>query len=434
MKKLIFGIVLLVIATVTHAQPAPVYAPAWSDSCEMVQQALELPYFYCPCKEASIAFSFPVETMVKDTVWYTATMDDLLQGISAYWFSKSSVTMEVFAFCFSKVPTFTLTVGPNQMCDMDVEKINAKLAAMDEQAKLMAKELTPHIRIYPNRGDSGRVYCYPYDQGPESKCEDPLPLCVGMTYVCDKEENVYRLEWSSIASSGKSFVRWKQKQNKPCEIWLTLDSCSGEEIGRARLSDSIHVYQPDSAQLVNARMAKRSLWLHVTHAKGYSGRVFVHNNPKYAEVALEPVNKNACYGKSFVQDFRTYTNDTSFVDTVWVNRDTLTTREVTFTFTRPTLEFDTVYVTQSELARGYIYKPSNTIFNAYGDYTVEIKKAGTCSRIVQVTVAPEPTQGVDYVGHSDRKSCKYLQNGQLFIIIDDRKYNVFGQEQSKTNN
>lgn len=428
MKKSLIFIVFLTAAMIGKAQP--ILAPAWSDSCEMVRESLELPNHYCPCKEGSTSFAFPVETVVKDTVWYTATMDDLLQGISAYWFSNTSVKMEVFAFCFSKVSTFSLTVGANQMCDMDVEKINAKLAAMDEQARLMAKELTPHIRVYPtHKGDSGRVYCYPYDQGPESKCDDPLPLRVGMTYVCDKEYNVYRMEWNSIASSGKSFIRWKQKQNKPCEIWLTLDSCSGEEIGRAQLSDSIHVYLPDSARLVNARKAKRSLWLHVSHAKGFTGRVFCYNNPKYTEVALDAVNKKTCYGKSFVQDFRTYTSDTSFVDTIWVNRDTLTTREVTFAFTQPTLEFDTVYVMQSELARGYIYKPANKIFNEYGDYTVEIKKSGACSRLVQLTIAPEPTQGIDYVGHSDKRSCKYLRNGQLFILIDDRKFNVLGQEQ-----
>ena len=426
MKQSLLGIFLL-LATTMAAQPQPLLAPAWSDSCEMVQQVLELPNYYCRCKEGARTFAFPVEMMVKDTMWYTATMDDVLQGISAYWFSKSSVMMDVFAFCYSKAPTFSLSVGPNQMRDMDADVINAKLAALDEQAKLMAKELTPHIRVYPQRGDSGKVYCYPYDQGPESKCDDPLPLRIGMTYVCDKEKNVYRMEWSSIAASGKSFIRWKQKQNKSCEIWLTLDSCTGEEIGRATLSDSLHVYQPDSAQLVDARKAKRSLWLHVKHAAGYTGRVFCYNNPKYAEEALDPVTKKTCYGKTLSQDFRTYTRDTSFIDTLWVNKDTLTTRQVTFTFTQPTIEYDTVYVTQTELASGYIYNTS--IFTAYGDYMVEIRKTGACTRYVQVTIAPEPTQGIDYVGHSDKRSCKYLRNGQLFILIDDRKYNVLGQEQ-----
>jgi len=429
MKKIIIGIILLAATTVTYAQPAPVLAPVWSDSCEMVQEALELPYYYCQCKEGAQVFSFPFEGVIKDTVWYTATMDDMMQGLSAYWFSKSSVTMDVFTFCFGKVPSFTITVGPNQMKDMDIDKINEKFNELSAQQQLMAKEITPHLRVYPTKGDSGRVYCYPYDQGPESKCEDPLPLRVGMTYVCDKEKNVYRMEWSSIASSGKSFVRWKQKQNLPCDVWLTLDSCTGEEIGRAALSDSLHVYVLDSASLVNARKAKRSLWLHVQHAKGFTGRVFIHNNPVYAEVSLDPVSKAACSGKTITQDLRTYSRDTAFTDTIWVNKDTLTMREVSFTFAQPTVEYDTAYVTQSELARGYIYTPSGSIFNAYGDYTVEIKKSGACTRIVQVTIAPKQIQTINYVGRSDKRSCKYLQNGQLFILIDDRKYNVLGQQQ-----
>ena len=429
MKQSLIGIVFLFASVIVAvAQPTP--APAWTDSCEMVREALELPHYYCPCKEGAQVFAFPFEAVIKDTVWFTATMDDMMQGLSAYWFSKSSVTMDVFAFCFGEVPSFTITVGPNQMTDMDIEKINKKFNELSEAEKQMAKDMTPHLRVYPaHKGDSGRVYCYPYDQGPESKCDDPLPLRVGMTYVCDKEENVYRMEWSSIASSGKSFIRWKQKQNKPCEIWLTLDSCTGDEIGRAALSDSLHVYIPDSAQLVDARKAKRSIWLHVTHAGGFTGRVFCYNNPKYAEVALDPVNITACYGKSFVQDFRTYMSDTAFTDTLWVNKDTLTTREISFAFTQPALEYDTVYVSQAELARGYIYKPANKIFNEYGDYTLEIKKSGACTRLVQLTIVPQQIQGIDYVGRSDKRSCKYLRNGQLFILVDDRKFNVLGQEQ-----
>ena len=423
MKKSIIGI-LLMAATAVCAQLQPASAPQWSDFCDSTQRILELPYYYCACEESSSAFSFPYEAEVNDTAWFTATMNDLRQGISAYWFANSSVTMEVYAFCTSKVPTITMTVGPNQMRDIDVAKINKKLDEMGEMAAV-AEKMTPHIRVFPNNGGSGHVYCYPYDQGPHSTCEEPLPLRPGMTYVCDKEENVYRMEWSSIPSSGKAFVLWKQKKNKPCDIWLTLDSCTGEEIGRVVLSDSLHVYQPDSAKLVDARKAKRSLWLHAKHGKDIVGRLYWHNNPKYAE-ELDPMDKKTCLGKTLSVNFRTYSSDTAFVDTTWVGGDTLQTMAVTFTFTQPKMEYDTVYTTALELSRGYVYKPSGTVLRSFTDTVVEVKKNNTCTRRIQVTVLM--AEGCEYVGAGHGNRRKIIQNGQLFIYVDDRKYNVLGQQ------
>ena len=423
MKRTIIGI-LLMAATAVCAQVQPASAPQWSDFCDSTQRILELPYYYCACEESSSAFSFPYEAEVNDTAWFTATMNDLRQGISAYWFANSSVTMEVFAFCTSKLPTITMTVGPNQMRDIDVAKINKKLDEMGEMAAV-AEKMTPHIRVFPNNGGSGHVYCYPYDQGPHSTCEEPLPLRPGMTYVCDKEENVYRMEWSSIPSSGKAFVLWKQKKNKPCDIWLTLDSCTGEEIGRVVLSDSLHVYQPDSAKLVDARKAKRSLWLHAKHGKDIVGRLYWRNNPKYAE-ELDPMDKKTCLGKTLSVNFRTYSSDTAFVDTTWVGGDTLQTMAVTFTFTQPKMEYDTVYTTALELSRGYVYKPSGTVLRSFTDTVVEVKENNTCTRRIQVTVLM--AEGCEYVGAGRGNSRKIIQNGQLFIYVDDRKYNVLGQQ------
>ena len=232
MKKLLI-ILALVAAMKAEAQMQMPQARPWSSFCDSTMKILKLPRHYCMCKEFSDTFAFPLETVITDTVWYTATLNDLRQGFCAYWFSNTSVTMEVFAFCASKGPTFSLTVGPNQMREVDAKMIEDKLNDLSKEQQLMVETLTPHMRVYPHNGDTGRVYCYPYNHGPESKCDNPLPLRPGMTYICEKEENVYRLEWSSIAASGKAFVLWKQQKNKPCEIWLTLDSCTGKEIGRA---------------------------------------------------------------------------------------------------------------------------------------------------------------------------------------------------------
>ena len=41
------------------------------------------PYYYDECWNSSTPFSFPVEREIKDTMWFTATIDDIKQGISA---------------------------------------------------------------------------------------------------------------------------------------------------------------------------------------------------------------------------------------------------------------------------------------------------------------------------------------------------------------
>ena len=419
----------MMVSTAASAQWQPGNAPQWSSFCDSVTTILNLPRHYCACKEGSIPFAFPLEMEINDTTWFTATVDDLKQGMSAYWFADCSVTMEVFAFCESKVSTFSLTVGANQMRDVDAAEINAKLAEMGDMAKLANEILEPHMRVFPNKaGGSGRVYCYPYDQGPESKCEDPLPLRPIMTYVCDKPENVYRMEWSSIASTGKAFIHWKQKNNKPCEIWLTLDSCSGEEVGRVAMSDSLHVYQPDSAMLSNARKAKRSLWLHVKHASGFTGRVYWYNNPKQTEEQQAAVTKKICLGKTLKVNLRTYSTDTAFIDTLWVGHDTLTTMPVNLTFTQPTMEYDTVYLTEVELIIGYRYAASGDIFHEIGDYLVEIVKANTCTRRIQLTILEKPIEEGMNQNQLPRKATKRMQDGQLVLIINGQKYNVLGQK------
>lgn len=423
---LVFG-----FASVVRAEDRP-----WSDTCDAQMATLGLPSYYCACKENSHTFAFPMIQEINGITWFDATVNDLRQGISAYWFSNTSVKIEVYAFCSSKEPTFSMTVGANMMCDMDMTKINQKLDEMGEQARLMYETLIPHVRVIPSKTDgSGTVYCYPYDQGPRSKCDNPLRLLPGMVYVSDTTENVYRLQWSDIPSSGKAFIHWKQKNNLPCEIWLTLDGCEGEEIGRVQLSDSLHVYQPDSAKLVDARTKKKSVWLHITHAEKdnrgniLTGRVTWYNNPYCIEEQLAKVTKQTCLGKESKVNMRSYTADTAFIDTLWVTKDTLQTQPVSLTFTQPKMEYDTVLVKEEALVKGYRYGTNTGIvLYQFGDTIVEIKKANTCTRRLQITVEKDDGDAVDLVEAKRGRARKQIINGNVFILVDDRRYNVLGQQ------
>lgn len=402
-------------------------AKAWTETpptndtttCEWKQWYYKAPDFFCECTYNSRPFSFPLDTVISDTVWYTATINDVLQGISAYWFADCPVTIEVYILCVSQEPTVKITVGKNRMKEMDVTEIGRRLEEAGSNSFIQS--LTPHIRVYPN-GGTGRVYVYPYNQGPHSTCGDPLPLRPGMTYVCDQAENVYRMDPTDIPASGNAFILWKQDKNKPADIWLTLDSCNGKEAGRTVLTDSLHVYQPDADMLKAARAAKRELWMHVKHADGIVGRAIWYSNPKYTEEA-PAINNSTCLGKKLTINQRDYTSDTTFNDTLRYATDTLQVQPVNLTFTQPNLEYDTVRVAPSELYRGYRHS-SGVVLDAYGDTIVDIVKANSCTRRIQITIL-EPS-GIEELSEGTR-AYKTIQNGQLFIIIDDRKYNVLGQ-------
>ena len=156
--KRIFYIFALVAATCGYAQEN---APQMKDDY-CWGKLPGYPEHYCTCRNSSQAFSFPLITQVTDTMWFSSTVDDMKQGLSAYWFSDCSITFEVYAFCSSKTPTITMTVGANQMREMDIATINRKLDEMGDMAELLSQALTPRIKVYPN-GGTGTVYCYPYN-------------------------------------------------------------------------------------------------------------------------------------------------------------------------------------------------------------------------------------------------------------------------------
>ena len=341
------------------------------------------PYYYDECWNASTPFAFPLEREIKDTVWYTATINDIKQGISANWYSDVAVTMEVYAFCTSKVPSFTLTVGPNQMREMEVERINKKLEEMGEMAKMMAETLTPHIRIYPHNKGKGSVYCYPYDQGPHSSCDTLLPVFPSKTNVCSSTDNVFELTYSRMSSYGRGFIVWKQKKNLPGTIYITKDSCNGPEIGRSVLTDSLHVMRMDSVEIKAAKKAKKSLYIHVEHPEGYVGRMIYHSNiVRSAQV----IDTTFCQGKRLDLHDTTLVATTVYTkDTLWTNGDTLSWTTYNVTVIPAEAQYDTLRLKASQLPKAYkgLYIPKD----GWGDYETTVHQKNKCDEWWFVHVA-----------------------------------------------
>ena len=214
---------------------------------------------------------------------------------------------------------------------------------------------------------------------------------------------------------------------------MTLDSCTGEAIGSVALSDSLHILNLDSATLVMARETNRPIWLQVKHEASWPGRITYYANRAFMEPE-QPTEESECEGKILRVNLREYTRDTAFVDTVWVTKDTLRTIETKLTFTAPQLEFDTLLIEYQELKKGYRSPEYNITFYNYGDTLLELKKEDTCTRRVLLSI--RDPQAIEDV-RSVPQTRKQIQEGKVFILTDDKKYNVLGQElkaENKTNN
>lgn len=368
MKKL-FCLFALVAATCSYAQEN---APQMkNDSC--FGKLSGYPDHYCECRTTSIPFAFPLEMEIADTTWFVSTVNDLKQGLSAYWFSNCSVTFEVYAFCSSKLPTITMTVGANRMHEMDVTEINSKLEEMGDMAELMSQALTPRIKVYPN-GGTGTVYCYPYDQGPWSTCSDILPVIPRMTYVCDQATEVYELKPSRIASTGKGFIQWKQKRNQPGTIRLTTDSCNGPEIANVTLSDSTRVLVLNEQQMKTIKTAQKSVFVHVTHPADYVGRVTYRNSIVWDEQSLDTT---LCQGKILQLTDTVLSQTTVYPNEIlWTGGDTLSRTTVYLTVEPPTTQYDTLMLKAKQLPYNY----HNQIIpkDGWGDYDFLIHQTGRC--------------------------------------------------------
>ena len=426
MKKTWIIVLLAMLALSMQAVPTTPPPTKDTTSCEWQRWYYEAPEFFCECTYNSHTFVFPMDTVLSGSTWFTATVNDLKQGLAAYWFSSDPVTMEVYPLCVSQTPVITVTIGGNRMYEMDMTEINQKLDEMANMSYLQA--LTPHIHVYT--AGTGRVFCYPYDQGPHSTCQDALEMRPGMTFVCNHEENVYRLDWRQIPTRGRAILRWLHRPKgskqtcQPAEVWITRDSCNGEEVARATLIDSLHVYQLDSAMLVDTRTAKRNLWVHVQHAAGFTGRLTYYNNPLVLD-SLEAINQSICQGMMLTVNMRDYKADTTFVDTVWIGRDTLSTQAVTLRFTQPSEIKDTVYATSRQLSSGYLHTPTGYVLYEYGDTIIDIVKEKTCTKRYHVWVMQPTANEQIEDGAAARKQ---LLNGQLLIIVDDKRYNLLGQQ------
>lgn len=378
MKKILYILVLLTATQLAAQQYAPQYL---IDDCPGKQPGD--PYYYCDCWDAAFPFSFPMERVIADTMWFTATFDDVKKGISANWYSDVSVTIDIFAFCTAAGPARSITIAPNQMREMDMEKINKMFEELGSDMQALAQVLKPHIRIYPHNKGKGEVYCYPYDQGPHSTCDKTLPVFNRMTNVCSAADNVFMLPPSRMSTYGRGFIVWKQKKNLPGTVYITKGACDGPEIQRSVLTDSLHVMILDSAAVKAAKTAKDTLYIHVEHPDDYVGRMIYHNTIRWSK---QVIDTTFCQGKRLDLHDTTLVETTVYTkDTLWTKLDTLACTTYKVTVIPPDTQHTKLSIYASKLP--YNYKGTKIPKEGWDkDYYWFVHKAGQCDQVGYVHV------------------------------------------------
>ena len=399
--------------------------------CEADRVRLGYPYHYCKCHEEAVWFFYGIEAEITDTVWFWAEIDDLRQGISAYWFADCSVTMELYAYCTSKEPTISMTVGGNQMREKDMTEINRKLDEMGDMAQILQNAVTPRLKVYPNKNSSGvgsgYVYVYPYDEGPNSTCDDPLPVRAGMTYISSSEQDIYRLAPAQIPTSGKMCVQWKQKTNQPCTLNVRQGDCDGPIILTKQFADSTKLLYLDENAMKQHKSAKDTLYFEFNHASDITGRIMFRNNVK---MLTDTIDSTFCQGK-YVELLDTILRETTeYPDTVWVTKDTVRIHQYNLHVTLPDTIHDTLRVTSKQLP--LLYKNQERINKGgYGNYEFLIHEKNGCDTYYFLNVEHKITYTSTIINQTLCKGKSYNYNGTVYTSNYDLQDSVWIDEDTR---
>lgn len=347
--------------------------------CAELSRCLNAPYYYCDCKNNSVAFAYGIDTVLNDTTWYSAKLNDLQDGLTAYWFSNGSVQIDIFPLCISDTALMSTTIGKNRAYNVTSDYISEKLQAISGTLPESLKNMEVHIRVVPQQGVSGRVVMTSYNNGYHSTCSRPLPVYCNMAYVLSNPDNVYQLTYTTAPSD--MAVQWIQTDSQPVNIELAVGSCTAPALATAQLTDSSHVWLPQRSVLLDAYNQNQPLFFRFfTNAVG---RVwFVSPVMQYTY----RVDTTLCQGIPLQLSDTALTQTTVYTDTSYLSRtDSLLLTTYNLTVTPPSVNYDTMSVEPS--AFPFLYKGQGVV-NRYGTFTYLIHNDGACDRRIQLTVKP----------------------------------------------
>ncbi|MCM1035115.1 MAG: T9SS type A sorting domain-containing protein [Paludibacter sp.] len=348
--------------------------------CEQWRECMNAPEWYCDCRDA-IPFRYGMDTLISDTTWFSATLNDISKGLTAYWFADNAVTFDIFLTCTQESSTMSFTVGKNSAYNLDYKEIEEKMNEYGSVIGGVVSSMTVRIRVAPRGGVLGRAILTPYDEGPHSVCSNPLPIYYNITYVSSNVDNVYRFSINTIPKP--MLVRWVQTNNLPVKIEVTYGSCDGDVVAAVSLADSSKVWMVDAELLQRAYTEKQALYFHFYSQ--HVGRIrFIA--PFTTETS--EIDVTACQGVGLQLADTTLLESTVYCDTVYlVDAETavgtLWLNTYNLVVEPPLTTTQTIFLKPEDFPYLYRYQ---YVVRDYGTYDVLIQESGKCDEQVLLTV------------------------------------------------
>ena len=341
-----------------------------------------------------------------DSIWFkTGSQTFIKAGMTAYLFSETDVQVDIYQNCKTDKKLYSFTVPKNQTRDMDHQSILDRL----EQNGVAGMNTTIYVLFYPvEQGADCRLMCYPYNTGPNSTPEDPLPVLTGMTYVSSHAYDVYELKAENIPASCALYTQWVEPNNLPCHLRITRGSVDGAVIAEHDFASAEAYYHFDMSLLAEVRAAGESLYMHYTHDAAAAGRIItneVFTNHLLTDIVI-------CQGKGWEYAGQTYTQPIVIpYDTVWTSTISRDVYAYNLIVEEPQLQYDTLALPTTQLP--YTYH-DQTIAN-YGDYELHIQSPGECHEHIMLHVRHRLTTITTSV---DTTLCE----GKPFVGPDGKNY------------
>lgn len=368
--------------------------------------------YYCACHDG-IPFTYGLEMEIADTTWFGTTIDQVIKGVNAYWFSDVPVAVEVYAFCTSDTATAGFVVTPNNNLRVDTQFLLDQIGADGKSMELL-KQMEVHIRAYPIGGGKGQFYGYDYQGGFHSTCDKLFDIFYKMPYVTSSQDNVYRLKATEISQGSPLFVKWTQDDLDTMYLSVAYDCAQSQVLQSAMMFDSTRVCFIRQSILDSARIQGKDLYFSVNTKA--AGAVQFYRYANYSTTALDTT---ICAGLGLDLGDTVLTTSTRILDTTCVSLDNLLITNIKLTVTPADTVFDTISLKSTDLRKQFYH---GELIREFGTMNVTVHQKDQCDENYQLLVNHDYTvkrstvdttlcKGMRYTHPATRKS--YTSNVTL---------------------
>lgn len=339
------------------------------------------PNHYCECTNDRVYLSGMdglKDLHFADSIWFRTGSNTFTQaGMTAYLFSESDVQVDIYQSCRTTKKLYSFLVPKNQTRDMDHQDILDKL---EQNGMSGDANMVIYVLFYPTEeGADCRLMCYPYNTGPNSTTDDPLPVLVGMTYVSSHAYDVYELQAEHIPASCALYTTWSEPTNLPCQLQITRGSATGEVVAEHSFTEAESYFVFDNQLLQEVRANGESLYMHYTHDATAAGRIITRE----MDINYVMTDVNICRGKTWEYNGQVYTSSTVVpYDTIWQSDIEMNIYAYNLVVAAPELQYDTLALRYDQLPYDY----RGQTINGFGDYDLLLQAPDECDEHIALHV------------------------------------------------